>query len=134
MYKLVLIITFSVSFSGCVPAPRFVHKEVKRDDVTSSGVYQVGVASYYGREFHGRPTSSGEIFDMFAFTAAHRNLPFGTRIKVTNLDNGRWVVVRVNDRGPFVEGRILDLSYAAAKKIGMISTGTARVRIEIISR
>ena len=71
---------------------------------------------------------------MFAFTAAHRNLPFGTRIKVTNLDNGRWVVVRVNDRGPFVEGRILDLSYAAAKKIGMISTGTARVRIEIISR
>ena len=71
---------------------------------------------------------------MFAFTCAHLTLPFGTRIKVTNLDNGKWVMVRVNDRGPFVEGRILDLSYAAAKKIGLVVTGTARVKIEIVNK
>lgn len=70
---------------------------------------------------------------MFALTCAHPELPFGTRIKVTNLDNGRWVIVRVNDRGPFASDRILDLSYGAAKKIGMVATGTAKVKIEIVS-
>jgi rare lipoprotein A len=71
---------------------------------------------------------------MFAFTCAHRTLSFGTKIKVTNLENGKWVMVRVNDRGPFVEGRILDLSYAAAKKIGLVATGIAKVKIEIVNK
>jgi rare lipoprotein A len=91
-----------------------------------------GMASYYGREFNGRKTSSGERFDMHKFTAAHRELPFGTMVKVTNLANGKSVVVRVNDRGPFKRDRIIDLSFAAGKAIRMTGTGTARVRIEII--
>lgn len=91
-----------------------------------------GTASYYGRKFHGRQTASGETFDMYALTAAHKSLPFGTRLKITNLSNGKEVIVRVNDRGPYVRGRILDLSYAAAQQLGMIKTGTTRIRAEIL--
>ena len=94
-----------------------------------SGV-EVGVASWYGQEFHGRPTSSREVFNMNDMTAAHRTLPFGTHVMVTNLENDRSVVVRINDRGPFVRGRIIDLSYAAARVLGLIGPGTARVRLE----
>jgi rare lipoprotein A len=94
-----------------------------------SGV-EVGVASWYGQEFHGRPTSSHEVFNMNDMTAAHRTLPFGTHVMVTNLANDRSVVVRINDRGPFVRGRIIDLSYAAARVLGLIGPGTARVRLE----
>ena len=90
----------------------------------------MGVASYYGRRFHGRLTANGERFDMNAMTAAHRSLPFGTRVRVTNPRNGRSVVVRINDRGPFVRGRTIDLSRAAATRIGMISSGHARVELE----
>ena len=86
-------------------------------------------ASYYGDEFNGQPTSSGEVFDMNAFTAAHKTLPFGTMLEVTNLANGKKVVVRVNDRGPFVEDRELDVSKAAAEALGMLDTGVARVSI-----
>jgi rare lipoprotein A len=89
-----------------------------------------GVASWYGPKFHGRRTANGEIYDMHKLTAAHKTLPFGTRVLVTNLDNGATVVVRINDRGPFVKGRIIDLSKAAAERIDMIGTGTARVKIE----
>ncbi|HYA49427.1 MAG TPA: septal ring lytic transglycosylase RlpA family protein, partial [Burkholderiales bacterium] len=89
-------------------------------------------ASWYGPEFHGRPTSNHEVFNMNDMTAAHPTLPFGTYVNVTNLDNGRTAVVRVNDRGPFVGGRIIDLSYAAARVLGMIGPGTARVRLEIL--
>ncbi len=89
-----------------------------------------GTASWYGVPFHGRKTASGEVFDRFAYTAAHRTLPFGTVLLVTNLDTGARVVVRVNDRGPFVEGRMIDLSEAAAGEIGIIGSGTGRVRIE----
>ena len=92
------------------------------------------LASYYGEAFQGRPTSSGEIFDMYAMTAAHKTLPFGTMLEVTNLENGRSVIVRVNDRGPFLHGRIIDLSYAAAVKLGYQKQGTARVRVERITR
>jgi len=87
------------------------------------------VASYYGAEFNGKPTSSGEIFDMNAFTAAHKTLPFGTILEVTNLESGQKATVRVNDRGPFVAGRELDVSKAAAEALGMTITGTARVSI-----
>jgi rare lipoprotein A len=91
------------------------------------------MASWYGHPFDGRPTSSGEIYNMHDLTAAHRTLPFGTQVRVHDLDNQQEVVVRVNDRGPFVSGRILDLSYAAAKEMGMIGAGTARVRLEILN-
>lgn len=93
---------------------------------------QDGLASYYGSKFHGRRTASGEIFDKGAMTAAHKSLPFGTILKVTRVDNGDFVYVRVNDRGPFVRGRIIDLSRAAADHISMIRSGKKRVEIEVI--
>jgi rare lipoprotein A len=91
-----------------------------------------GVASWYGGKFHGRLTSSGEVFDTNEMTAAHRTLPFGTMVKVTNLDNGKSAMVKINDRGPFVDGRIIDLSRAAAEQIDMLGTGIARVTLEIV--
>ncbi len=93
--------------------------------------YQVGIASWYGKQFHGRTTASGEDFDMFELTAAHRRLPLGTYVKVTNLRNGKWIVVRVNDRGPYVDGRIMDLSYGAARMLS-IQDGVERVRLDIV--
>lgn len=99
-----------------------------------SGVYKSNVeASYYADKFHGRKTANGEVFNMYALTCAHKTLPFGTMLRVTNLANNKSVEVRVNDRGPFVKGREIDLSKAAAQKLDMIKTGTANVRIEIIS-
>ncbi len=91
---------------------------------------QEGLASWYGGKFQGRPTASGELFDTLQFTAAHRSLPFGTLVLVTNLKNGRSVTVRINDRGPFVPGRIIDLSMAAATEIGLTGQGLSPVRIE----
>lgn len=91
---------------------------------------QYGKASYYGDEFHGRKTASGEIFNKWDYTCAHKTLPFGSKVKVTNLKNNKSVIVKINDRGPFVKGRIIDLSYAAAKKIGMIRYGVVKVKIE----
>jgi rare lipoprotein A len=95
---------------------------------------QEGVVSWYGAQFHDRKTASGERFDSGAFTMAHPKLPFGTMVRVTNLRNGRSVVVRVNDRGPFVGKRIADLSQAAASEIGMMHKGVARTRIEVLDR
>ena len=95
------------------------------------GSADVGLASWYGREFHGRRTSSGEVYDMHQLTAAHRDLPLGTWIMVTNLDNGRSVEVRVNDRGPFVPDRIVDVSYGAGRLLGMIGPGVVPVRIAV---
>ncbi len=92
-----------------------------------------GMASWYGEDFHGKPTASGTIYDMHGLTAAHRELPLGTVVDVTHLDNGRHVRVLVNDRGPFVRGRILDLSYGAARKLDMVGEGVARVEIRIVS-
>jgi rare lipoprotein A len=90
---------------------------------------QRGIASWYGREFHGQKTSSGQIYDMHAMTGAHKTLPLGTYVSVHNLRNGKRVVVRINDRGPFVRGRIIDLSYGAAKQIGLVGPGTAPVEV-----
>lgn len=116
----VLVLATTLAGCGCLGAgaPR-------------KGRSQVGMASWYGEEFHGRPTSSGEIFDMYKLTAAHKELPLGTRVLVTNLKNRKRVVVKINDRGPFVPGRIIDLSYAAAKKIEMIGDGIVKVRVEV---
>ena len=92
-----------------------------------------GKASWYGNKFHGRKTSSGETFDMYAMSAAHRNLPLPTFLEVTNLDNGKVVIVKVNDRGPFVDDRLIDLSYAAAVKLGMMEKGTAPVEVRAVT-
>lgn len=93
---------------------------------------QTGMASWYGRQFHGRKTASGDTFDMYAMTAAHRSLPLNCYIRVTNKDNGKSVVVKVNDRGPFHGNRVLDLSYAAANRLGIAGSGTGNVTIERI--
>lgn len=124
---------------GCTSTARFtseretgkvVFRGKKAGATDISGDQSTGIASFYGPKFHGLQTASGEVFDMYQFTAAHRQIPFGTRLKVTNLDNGKSVIVRVNDRGPFVKNRVLDLSYAAAKDIDMVTTGVANVKIE----
>ena len=104
-------------------APVFAAKTLIKDNA---------LASYYGAQYHGRPTSSGEIFDMYGMSAAHRTLPFGTMLEITNLENGSSAIVRVNDRGPFVEGREIDVSLGAAEKLGMIASGVARVSISIL--
>jgi rare lipoprotein A len=90
------------------------------------------MASWYGPDFQGKPTSNKEIYDMYEMTAAHRTLPFGTQVMVTNLDNGRTAVVRINDRGPFVKERIIDLSYAAARLLDIVGHGTAPVRLDVL--
>ncbi len=91
-----------------------------------------GIASWYGPGFHGRRSANGEIYNQNALTAAHRSLPFGTQVQVTNLNNNRSVVVRINDRGPFIRGRVIDLSAAAARTIGITQTGVAPVRIDVL--
>jgi rare lipoprotein A len=93
--------------------------------------YQVGDASWYGKQFHGKETASGESFDMFELTAAHRQLPLGTYVKVTNLRNGKWIIVRVNDRGPYVGNRIMDLSYSAARMLNFYG-GIEKVRLDLV--
>lgn len=100
---------------------------------TLSSFDQRGQASYYSDVYQGEETASGERYDRNAMTAAHPSLPFGTRVRVTNLDNGREVAVRINDRGPFISGRIIDLSYQAAEQLGMIRSGTAPVEVEVIN-
>ena len=99
---------------------------------SNQGYHEQGVASWYGSKFHGRRTSSGEPYDMHLATAAHKSLPLPTYAEVTNLDNGRKVIVKINDRGPFKNGRLIDMSYGAALRLDMISTGTARVDVRVI--
>jgi rare lipoprotein A len=114
-------------------APKSAQKAAKSHKIAKAEPkpYQVGSASWYGKQFHGRTTASGEDFDMFEFTAAHRKLPLGTFVKVTNLKNGKWIIVRVNDRGPYVGDRIMDLSYSAARMLNF-RDGVERVRIDLI--
>ena len=118
------IFIFSTILSSCsLPVSR---------EPYASGYIERGIASWYGEEFHGRPTSSGEIYDMHALTAAHKLMPLGTVAKVTNLENGRSVIVKINDRGPFIDDRIIDLSYGSAGAIDMVETGLAPVEIEVL--
>ena len=93
---------------------------------------QIGISSYYGKEFHKKRTASGQIFDMHKISAAHKTLPLGTRIRVTNLKNGRSLTMTIIDRGPFVKGRILDVSYKAARKLSFVNEGTTKVRIDVL--
>lgn len=135
---------------GCVPIRQWVHSSQEKDHPAGAQVeYEnpadfktadkdawknemEGIASWYGEDFNGRLTASGEVYDMFAYTAAHKTLPLGTVVKVHNLDNGKTVEVRVNDRGPYVKGRIIDLSRTAGRAIGMREAGTAQVKLEIV--
>lgn len=132
-----MTLSASMLLIGCVSAPRFTMSKdtIPQTIESSSGslaLTEEGIASYYADDFHGRKTSNGEIFDMNGMTAAHRTLPFNTKVQVTNLQSGKSVIVRINDRGPFKDDRIIDLSLAAAKAVEMIGTGTARVRLQVV--
>jgi len=105
-----------------------------RPIASAKGFSQKGIASWYGKKFHGRKTANGEIYDMYAMTAAHKTLPIGTWVQVYNLKNNKTIKVRINDRGPFIEDRIIDLSYTGAKKLGMVKSGIAPVEIKAINK
>lgn len=117
---------------GAVDLTTVVHTHEDADAPGSGKPLTGGVASYYGRQFDGRRTASGERFDMDALTAAHRTLPFGSEVRVTNPANGRSVVVRINDRGPFHGNRVIDVSRAAAEKLGLIAPGKAKVTLTLL--
>jgi rare lipoprotein A len=117
----------ALALGGC----RAVGPPLPPEPPPAIGWSQTGIASWYGEPFHGRTTASGEVYDMEAMTAAHRTLPFGTVLRVDNLDNGRTTTLRINDRGPFVGNRILDVSRRGARELDMVGPGTARVRITV---
>ena len=118
---------------GSLPTPRATPGESSAQASPASEHELKGVASWYGGHFNGRRTANGEIYDMNLLTAAHKPLPFHTIVRVTRQDDGRTVTVRINDRGPFVAGRIIDLSYAAARRLGMDDEGTTRVRLQLVT-
>jgi rare lipoprotein A (peptidoglycan hydrolase) len=118
---------------GCASSPRYRNSALPEPIKPGGRYVETGVASWYGNPYHGRATSSGEIYDMHALTAAHNRLPLGTVVKVTNLENKKSVVVKINDRGPFKRRRIIDLSYAAAQAISMIGPGSVKVRVEVVT-
>ncbi len=128
--RLAAALILAVVLAGCATTPGPVRPPVSQDLLRP---VQTGYASWYGRLHQGRVTTSGEPYDMNRFTAAHPALPMGTRLLVTNVKNGRSVTVRVNDRGPTVDGRILDLSYAAARELGAVGDGVVPVRIQVVS-
>lgn len=117
-----------LAFTACATSAQ----ESGRSGTQTALYSQVGVASWYGGKFHGRKTASGQVYDMNRMTAAHRTLPFGTKVEVTNLRNGRSVVVTINDRGPFIKGRIIDVSRRAAGKLGFRNQGVAKVRVRAV--
>jgi rare lipoprotein A len=124
-----------VSLAGCAtqaPSPATSPPLVQPPSAPGSSFSQTGLASFYGRAHDGKTTANGESFDHQGFTAAHRTLPFGTRVRVTNLENGRTVTVTITDRGPYVRGRIVDISLAAARALGMQDKGVARVRLDAL--
>lgn len=124
-----------IIFTGCAGTPRYTHslgRQAGETPISPGSFRQTGVASYYATEFNGRKTASGERYNMNDLTAAHPTLPFGIRVRVTNLSNDQSVVVRINDRGPFKKSRIIDVSYGAAEKIGLIAGGSAKVRVETV--
>ncbi len=124
----------AATMAGCgTSAPRFRSEPGAAAVSRDPGVHQMtGIASFYAEEFNGRPTASGETYDMHALTAAHKTLPFNTAVRVTHTENNRSVIVRINDRGPFKDDRVIDLSLEAARRIGLTGKGTGPVRLEII--
>jgi len=124
--------------TSCTVSPRYGasnqvnnKKNIKNNRIKSNGVLR-GVSSWYGPNFHGKLTANGEVYDMYGVTAAHKTLTLNTVVRVTNLDNDKSIILRINDRGPYVDGRILDCSFGAAKKLGFHEQGTANVEIKII--
>ncbi|MBI1806129.1 MAG: septal ring lytic transglycosylase RlpA family protein [Ignavibacteria bacterium] len=132
VYRNIGIIAMACSIIGCVSSPRFTSAKHTPDTDGAFSMNEEGVASYYAEEFNGRKTSNGETYDMNQMTAAHRTLPFNSHVRVINTSTGKSVVVRINDRGPFKDNRIIDLSLAAAKTLELIGSGTANVRLEVI--
>jgi len=135
MNKKIPVILLIAALCACSPSVREnrnIDQNSTVDLLFRDGDIFVGQASYYGDEFHGRTTASGEIFDMYDKTAAHKHLPFNTVLKVTNQLNNRSVIVRINDRGPFKKERIIDLSYQAAKEIDMLGDGIVMVKVQIL--
>ena len=139
MYLILLI--SALIFSGCTPSPRYASTDIKSKTKKSSKSSKkttnhkkqyIGISSYYGPQFHGKLTANGEVFDMYGVTAAHKTLPLGTVVRVTNLENDKSLILRINDRGPYVGNRILDCSYGAALKLDFVSEGTAKVKIDVI--
>lgn len=128
-----LVLTFAAVGVGCSHRTT-ARPSVKPSTPVEEGWTEKGIASWYGEPYHGRRTASGEVYDMHAMTAAHKTLPFGTVVKVDRRDTGADVKVRINDRGPFIEGRIIDLSYAAAKVIGLDIDGVAPVKIKVVGQ
>jgi peptidoglycan lytic transglycosylase len=128
---LLVALLVALRLAGCAGGPRPAPPQ-HPEEAPRVGFEQRGLASWYGPGFDGRATASGEIYDMEAMTAAHRTLAFGSVVEVRNLDNGRVARVRINDRGPFVHGRIIDLSRAAARELGVLVPGTAEVRIRVV--
>jgi rare lipoprotein A len=129
----IVAIAFLVATLGAEPVPKVVKaKEVVKYKKSNDQPYQVGKASWYGKRFHGRKTANGESYNMFQMTAAHRTLPMGTWVKVTNLRNGKSAVLRINDRGPFIDSRVIDTSYMAAEHLGFREHGIVRVRLDVV--
>ncbi|MBI2360004.1 MAG: septal ring lytic transglycosylase RlpA family protein [Deltaproteobacteria bacterium] len=124
------LVSFSLGFIACSLPP--ARTDGPEPTLPRSAASQTGIASWYGPGFHGRLTASGAVYNQHDLTAAHQTLPLGTKAMVTNLENGRSAEVTINDRGPFLKGRIIDLSYAAGKMLGMIGRGTIPVRVEVI--
>ena len=154
MRNAVLVMFMVGLIAGCTPSPRYTRSRQAAGDAASTKAYNQpytvlgktytpmervpvgktyrGLASFYGKDFHGKKTSTGEIYDMYGLTAAHCTLPLNTWVEVRNLSNRRTVIVRVNDRGPFADGRIIDLSYGAAQEIHMVETGVQEVEITVL--
>lgn len=155
-FRFALLLSISIAVAGCghrtyttrapapapqqapapgaqIPAPSGPPPAAERQPAVPGQYVEKGIASWYGAPFNGHRTSDGEIYNMYEFTAAHRTLPFGSVVQVTDLSNGRQIDVRINDRGPFVNNRIIDLSYSAAKALGMVGPGTAPVRLQVVS-
>ena len=139
-----IIFILILSIMGCSSAPRYAQgRSHSTPDRSSKKIrngsknvkhkkLMIGISSYYAEDFHGKLTANGEVYDMYGLTAAHKTLPLNTIVRVTNLDNEKSLILRINDRGPYVKGRILDCSYGAAKKLGFLANGTTQVRVEVI--
>ena len=123
----------SLGSFGCAATGAQVTEPQAAPSATVRVAPEEGTASYYAHRFHGRRTAYGEIYDEHALTAAHPSLPHGTKVRVTNLENGKWVVLRVNDRGPWSKKRVIDVSYAAAKRLGFVREGLAEVRVDVVA-
>ena len=148
-WSLSFCLIFIFLFYSCSPSPRYksdsnkiksyksnksisAKKKAKENKFDKKKTVYRGVSSYYGPNFHGKLTANGEVYDMYGLTAAHKEMPLNTVARVTNLDNGKSLILRINDRGPYIDGRILDCSYGAAKKLGFLNAGTANVEIKVI--